>query len=75
MEHFRNFNQPQKKYLFRDRQCIGRTCWSPGLVRTPRASSLGCCLVSASEDGCPLPIPQAKDDLVNERREKGWVVA
>lgn len=75
MQHFRQLNSDVKeKYLFKDRSCLGRRCWSPGIVQTGNLTT-PCCVISACEDGCPSPIPAAEQTLVSQRRAQGWVTA
>lgn len=73
----------RNKYDFRDRDCIGRSCWQPGLYQVRGATSSGsratgtqrpCCMRRAY-NGCPseeelVVLPT----LVEQRKKEGWKI-
>lgn len=72
MTHFRML-MDDTRFLFKDRNCIGRRCFSPGIVQSGSLQT-ACCVISAAEDGCPASAI-VDQRLVDERRKEGWVVA
>jgi len=79
MTDFRRPND-RNRYHFVDAQCIGATCWSPGLYQHRGASSGGsrstgtdspCCLNNAYR-GCPPDHGGHDVELVKLRKKEGW---
>jgi hypothetical protein len=71
------------KFDFRDKSCIGLSCWAPGHFQHRGATMSGsrstgrsspCCLNRAYH-GCPTPIPVVDDTLAPKRKSEGWRAA
>jgi hypothetical protein len=78
MAEFRKIGE-KTKYNFRDKDCIGRKCWSPGTYYHRGATSGGSratgdcsyqCLNRAYR-GCPGELIIDKD-LIKIRKTEGW---
>lgn len=73
------------RYDFCDKNCIGRSCWAPGLFQhraplagggsTNTSSPPSPCCMNRAYHGCPSPLPSRDVALVNERKKEGWNLA
>lgn len=68
------------RFWFRDSECIGMSCWSPGLFAHRGVTLSGtrntgrstpCCLRNASR-GCPSGDIVYQIDLARGRKADGW---
>ena len=73
------------KYSFRDKECIGLSCWAAGMYqhRSPMACGGSrntgspdspCCLNRAYR-GCPSILPAFSKELAAARKKEGWKLA
>jgi hypothetical protein len=75
----------KRKYSFRDKSCVGLSCWAPGMYqhRSPMAcggsrntgSPDSPCCLNRAHRGCPDRLPEYKKELEKERRIGGWKVS